>query len=224
MYLICIFISVGMCISCVYSRENSLTMSAYDPPSPPFYYSPHQRLLVRLPDHLLTLAVPVIAYWSLSLVFHVFDLSGWKWLDKYKLHESEELRKRNLVQRSEVVFAVIFQQIIQTLMGFLWLQEEVDTTNAARAALVIKGLQRWQSILEVLAHQFHFHFETAKAAWFMYWWAVPLFQFLFAMYVSLSLSLSLSLFSPVSMTFSQVHYRHMAIFPSPCHACESIPV
>lgn len=193
-------------------------MSAYDPPSPPFYYSPHQRLLVRLPDHLLTLAVPVIAYWSLSLVFHVFDLSGWKWLDKYKLHESEELRKRNLVQRSEVVFAVIFQQIIQTLMGFLWLQEEVDTTNAARAALVMKGLQRWQSILELLAHQFHFHFETAKAAWFMYWWAVPLFQFLFAMYVSLSF------FSPVSTTFSQVHHRHMAIFPSPCHACESISV
>jgi len=151
-------------------------MSTYDPP---FYYSSSPRLVDNLPDHLLTLAVPVIAYWSLSLVFHALDVSGWKWLDKYKLHESEELKKKNLVRKSEVVFAVIFQQIIQTFMGLLWLQEEVDTTSAARAALVMKGLQRWQRILEPLAGKF-----VVRVAWFMYWWAIPLFQFLSAMYVA----------------------------------------
>jgi len=154
-------------------------MSTYDPP---FYYSSRPRLVDNLPDHLLTLAVPVIAYWSLSLVFHAFDVSGWKWLDKYKLHESEELKKKNLVGRSEVIFAVIFQQVIQTFMGLLWLQEEVDTTSAARAALVMKGLQKWQRIVEPLADKFDLN--VARVAWLIYWWAIPLFQFLFAMYVA----------------------------------------
>jgi len=165
-------------------------MSNYDPP---FYYSSRPHLLANLPDHLLTLAVPVIAYWSLSLIFHAFDVSGWKWLNKYKLHESEELRKKNLVGRSEVVFAVIFQQIIQTFMGLLWLQEEVNTTSAARAALAMKGLQRWQRILEPLAGKLDF--RVARAAWFMYWWAIPLFQFLFAMCVAFLLLVNESFIS-----------------------------
>jgi sphinganine C4-monooxygenase len=152
--------------------------------------------------------MPIIAYWSLSLFFHALDISGWKWLDKYKIHESEEVRRKNLVSRTEVVFAVIFQQVIQTLMGLVWLDEEV---NSGGYANVVKGLQRWERLLEpsvdrVLAVLGELQALVgggdvlgagasggaavggkeevlARIAYFMYWWGVPAFQFFAAMYV-----------------------------------------
>ncbi|KXN81519.1 Sphingolipid C4-hydroxylase SUR2 [Leucoagaricus sp. SymC.cos] len=145
---------------------------------PPFYYSPRHRLIDNAPDHLVTLAVPIIAYWSLSLIFHVLDMSGWKWLDKYRIHESEEVKKRNLVGRTEVVLAVIFQQVIQTLMGLVWLEEEIIVPGG-RAMVVKEGLK---SGIVTASSVVGKEEMIAKAAWFMYWWGVPIFQFFAAMF------------------------------------------
>ncbi|KAJ3558631.1 hypothetical protein NP233_g11470 [Leucocoprinus birnbaumii] len=186
---------------------NTTSAISYDPP---LYYSPRQRLVDNVPDHIVTLAVPIIAYWSLSLFFHALDMSEWKWLEKYRIHEAEEIKKRNLVGRTEVVLAVIFQQIIQTALGYVWLEEEVHSGAASRAAVVAEGLKRWERLLEpavekvvgviagvgagvvkssstsgggVLGAIAGGKEEVlAKAAWFMYWWGIPLFQFFFAMF------------------------------------------
>ncbi|KAI0636126.1 hypothetical protein C8Q77DRAFT_620869 [Trametes polyzona] len=57
----------------------------------PYYYTPRSAIVDRLPDHYLALAVPVVAYWALGLVFHLLDISGWKWLDRYRIHDSAEV-------------------------------------------------------------------------------------------------------------------------------------
>ncbi|KAF9449950.1 sphingosine hydroxylase [Macrolepiota fuliginosa MF-IS2] len=144
---------------------------------PPFYYSQRPRLIDGVPDHHVTLAVPILAYWSLSLFFHLLDISGWKWLERYRIHESEEVKKRNLVGRGEVILAVVFQQIIQTMMGFVWLEEEaIGGGGKGTSAMteVVNGLQRWERLLEPEI--------IARVAWFMYWWGVPVFQFFLAMF------------------------------------------
>ena len=146
----------------------------------PFYYSQERYLIHGVPDYIPTLAAPVIAYWCLSLFFHALDISGWKWLEKYRIHDSEEIQARNLVTRTEVVWAVILQQVIQTALGLISLSDKFTHVNHAQQ------LRRVASFLDSLA------FTTfgerispnilVHAANFLYWWGVPIFRFLGAMY------------------------------------------
>jgi sphinganine C4-monooxygenase len=158
------------------SHDGSL---CFAPNTFPFYFSPKPALVAGISDTILTLAAPVLAYWSLSLFFHCLDISEWKWLDKYRIHESSEVKARNLATRSQVVWAVLFQQLIQTALGFVWLAEDAGHINHVRELrrlaasmepiLAIPGIQMSPQLL-------------ASAAQFVYWWGIPGFQFLSAMY------------------------------------------
>jgi sphinganine C4-monooxygenase len=147
----------------------------------PFYYSQKPYLIHGIPDYILTLIAPVIAYWGLSLFFHALDISGWKWLEKYRIHDSEEVQARNLATRSEVVWAVILQQVIQTALGLISLSDE--STHVVNHA---QQLRRVASFLDSLAFTMFGERITpyilVHAANFLYWWGVPTFQFLSAMY------------------------------------------
>ena len=148
----------------------------------PVYHISRQSLIHPIPDRLLTLASPIIAYWSLSLFFHYLDTCDWKCLEKYRIHPSEEVKSRNLVSRSQVVWAVIFQQVIQTIMGLFWLSDE--SPGAVNHALKIHEI----------AGVLHPFVEGAlgggerpcvvlEVASFVYWWGIPIAQFFGAMYV-----------------------------------------
>ncbi|KAI9064149.1 sphingosine hydroxylase [Trametes sanguinea] len=152
----------------------------------PFYYTPRTALVSWLPDHLLALAVPVIAYWALSIYFHILDISGWKWLDKYRLHESEEVKSRNLVSKMDVLKAVIVQHVIQTIVGLYWVEEqptgaEVDhianmlrlAGPLARFVKFVCGEQYGQQLLST---------NGAQALYTLYWWAIPAVKFLLGMF------------------------------------------
>jgi sphinganine C4-monooxygenase len=147
----------------------------------PCYYSQNPYLIHGVPDYILTLAAPVIAYWCLSLFFHALDISGWKWLEKYRIHDSEEVQARNLATRIEVVWAVILQQVIQTALGLITLSDE--STHVVSHA---QQLRRVASFLDFLAFATFGERITpyilVHAANFLYWWGVPMFQFLGAMY------------------------------------------
>ena len=147
----------------------------------PFYYSQKPYLIHGIPDYILTVAAPVIAYWCLSLYFHVLDVSGWKWLEKYRIHDSEEVQARNLVTRSEVVWAVILQQVIQTALGLISLSDE-----SSHVVSHAQQLRRVASFLDFLAFTTFGERITpyilVHAANFLYWWGVPTVQFLGAMY------------------------------------------
>lgn len=146
----------------------------------PFYFSPKPALVVGFSDTILALGAPILAYWSLSLFFHGLDLSEWKWLDKYRIHESSEVKARNLATRSQVVWAVLFQQLIQTALGLVWLAEDAGHINH------IRELQRLAASMEsILARVLGIPMNPqllASATQFVYWWGIPVFQFLSAMY------------------------------------------
>ncbi|KAI0372805.1 sphingosine hydroxylase [Pilatotrama ljubarskyi] len=153
----------------------------------PFYYTPRTSLVSWLPDHLLTLAVPVVAYWALSIFFHILDTSGWKWLDRYRLHESEEVKSRNLVSRGQVFWAVIFQQFVQTALGLWWIEEmpvgaDVDhlanmlrlAEPMARAVTLVFGEKTGSQILAT---------QGAEGLYTLYWWAIPSAKFFLGMFI-----------------------------------------
>jgi sphinganine C4-monooxygenase len=153
----------------------------------PFYYVGSRSLLDIMPDHYLSLAAPVVAYWAASLLFHLLDISNARWLDKYRIHESAEVKSRNLASRWDVFTAVVLQHLIQTATGMWWMEDK-PTGDAvehlvplvARAPLLLSlirglfgdklGAQLWSTYGHQLAYG-------------VYWWAIPIAKLLLGMYV-----------------------------------------
>ncbi|KII85759.1 hypothetical protein PLICRDRAFT_165168 [Plicaturopsis crispa FD-325 SS-3] len=131
-------------------------------PPPPFYYSPAPSVIPSIPDSTLALAAPVIAYWSLSLFFHALDSSHHPWLDRHRIHPSAEVQRRNRATRSQVLAAVLFQQVVQTALGYYWVSDSASTTD-------------WRADLSRL-HASLPSYVGAKTTWWVYWWLIPLAQ------------------------------------------------
>lgn len=94
------------------------TFSAYDlPPLPKYQLTPLPDLIPWLPDNLLALALPFVAYWVVSLFFHFIDV--YDLFPQYRLHTPAELLMRNHASRWDVFRDVILQQVIQTVFGLL---------------------------------------------------------------------------------------------------------
>lgn len=73
-------------------------------------------LIQGLPDGILALIAPVVAYWTFSLFFYILDI--FKLAENYRIHPSEEMLKRNKAGRWEVFREVILQHIIQSVVGY----------------------------------------------------------------------------------------------------------
>lgn len=152
--------------------------------SSPFYHTTKPHVLDSVSDEMLSLIAPVVVYWVYSLFFHFLDSQNWSFLHKYRIHESEEVKSKNLVSRTAVVWAVLFQQVIQTALGVYWMNgvpEEIDSplTNVSSiqngvtlAARILLGERTATSFLQKLGPQ---------TVWFLYWWGIPLAQLVFAM-------------------------------------------
>lgn len=89
---------------------------AYDlPPLPSYTLSAREPLLPPIPDNILSLILPIVAYWGMSMIYHFLDVNNY--FEQYRLHTPAELSKRNRVTRWEVVRDVVLQQVVQTLAG-----------------------------------------------------------------------------------------------------------
>lgn len=86
------------------------------PPLPSYTLTPREPLLAPIPDNILALILPIVAYWGLSMVYHFIDV--YDLFPQYRLHTPAEVLKRNHVTRWDVVRDVILQQIVQTIAGF----------------------------------------------------------------------------------------------------------
>ena len=165
-----------------------LSASLYDDPLclkstyTPWYYVNKENLIDGYADYYLAIAAPVLAYWSLSLFFHYLDTRTWKWLDKYRIHPSAEVASKNTVSRTAVVWAVILQHIIQTMLGLWWLSEgkERVTDHAVPVKSLALTLRPVLALVGLADHN-----TLLKAAELVYWWGIPVFQLFAAMYVSL---------------------------------------
>ena len=94
------------------------------PPLPEYELQPKPDLLPLISDKLLTLILPVVAYWTLSMLFHWIDMNDY--FSHYRLHTPAEVLKRNHVSRWEVVRDVIIQQVLQIGMGTVLNMTEPD--------------------------------------------------------------------------------------------------
>lgn len=155
----------------------------------PFYYSPGPTVFPGISDQATSLAAPVIAYWVTSIFFHMLDTSGWKWLEKYRLHESSEVTSRNLATRAQVIKAVIFQQCIQTLLGVFWMTEGHGDRMDHAAAMhkLLYGTAKvlgW--FLDAKTVQGLLDAGGSEYVYICYWWSTPIMQFLLAAYVPFS--------------------------------------
>ena len=120
--------------------------TAYDLPSlPSFIETTRPSLIPGVSDVLLQLLLPIVAYWTVSIFFHILDTNDI--LSQYRLHTPAELTKRNHVSRYEVVRDVIIQQIIQTIFGLTVAAFDPpemtgkDDYNVAVWALRLRSLQ-----------------------------------------------------------------------------------
>ena len=87
------------------------------PVIPPYTLNPVPRLLPWISDFHLSLLLPVTAYWFMSLVFWFIDRKNY--FSQYRLHTPAEFKQRNRVPVTEVLRAIVLQQIIQTGLGLL---------------------------------------------------------------------------------------------------------
>ncbi|GKZ35574.1 hypothetical protein AbraIFM66950_006273 [Aspergillus brasiliensis] len=85
------------------------------PPLPAYTLTPRPPVLAPIPDNILALILPIVAYWALSMVYHFIDVNDY--FPQYRLHTPAEVLKRNRVTRWEVVRDVLLQQVVQTLAG-----------------------------------------------------------------------------------------------------------
>lgn len=156
------------------------------PSSYPFYYAPRASLLSWISDKDLSLLVPVVVYWAASLVFHLIDVSGLPFFERHRIHEPEEITKRNRVTVKAVIVAVAFQHAIQTALGLYWLDEAEAVKEAfadhnaalqryavwvSRAAFAALGPKYGTRALRSCG---------AEVTSWLYWWGVPIVQFFFA--------------------------------------------
>ncbi|ORY59147.1 fatty acid hydroxylase superfamily-domain-containing protein [Pseudomassariella vexata] len=87
------------------------------PPLPQFELYEVPNLIPWFPDFYLSLVAPVIAYWILSIFFHIVDIYDiWP---QYRLHTPAEITSRNRASRYEVCRDVLIQQGIQMVVGVI---------------------------------------------------------------------------------------------------------
>ncbi|GAD94281.1 sphinganine hydroxylase Sur2, putative [Paecilomyces variotii No. 5] len=115
------------------------------PPLPAYTLTPRPPLFAPIPDNIVALMLPIIAYWAVSMIFHLIDV--YDLFPQYRLHTPAEVLKRNHVTRWDVVRDVVLQQVIQTLAGLVLSQfdgveytgrEEYDVAVWARRIRIVQ--------------------------------------------------------------------------------------
>ena len=118
------------------------TTDDHIPPLPSYTLSPLPPISPIVSDQLFALLIPIVAYWVVSLGFHILDVYDLG--SKYRLHTPAEVLKRNHVTRGEVLRDVLLQQLIQTVFGLaIGMLDPVETIgrelyDLARLARLIR--------------------------------------------------------------------------------------
>lgn len=94
---------------------------------PPVIILPRPSLINGIPDGILALIAPIVAYWAYSTFFHLVDV--YELAEKYRIHPSEEELKKNRATMSDVIKDVILQHIIQSIVGYLFYKLDPPPTT-----------------------------------------------------------------------------------------------
>ncbi|KAJ5509939.1 Fatty acid hydroxylase [Penicillium expansum] len=58
------------------------------PPLPTYTLTAQKNLLAPLPDNVLSLILPVVAYWGMSMIYHFLDVNDY--FVEYRLHTPQK--------------------------------------------------------------------------------------------------------------------------------------
>ncbi|GAA5920670.1 hypothetical protein JCM1841_002886 [Sporobolomyces salmonicolor] len=151
----------------------------------PWYNTDRVEFVLGISDKYLSVLVPLAAYWAFSLFFHILDKLQLDCLERYRIHEPEEVTSKNRVTVREVVVAVLFQQLLQTAMGVWWLEDDDPVFDDA-AELNRFGRKVAKAVIAVagtsLGGDFMAQYGRQATSW-VYWWGVPIAQFAWAAFV-----------------------------------------
>lgn len=117
-----------------------------------------------IPDTLVALAAPIIAYWIYSIYFHIIDV--YQLLEQYRIHPSEEQLSKNRVTLPIVIRDVIFQHIIQTFTGIIVYQFETPLNTGYENFL----LWEWRQSLP--------NFIPTILIYLFYWYGLSIIKIL----------------------------------------------
>jgi len=109
-------------------------------------------------DSALALVAPLVVYWVYSLFFHFLSKAEIAWVERYRIHDPEEMQ-RNKVSVTEVIQGVVLQHVLQTILGFLVLDDETASTaativTAERITSVVSKVLRILSIKQIVIEQY----------------------------------------------------------------------
>ena len=149
----------------------------------PFYFAARENLVGDVPDAILALVAPAIAFWIVCLAYTLLDYSGWKWLGSYRIHEPDEIKSRNLVSHSEVIFTIVSQQAMQIVIGLIFpddapkisLSRNVRELEAMESALLGFSQQEFVPNLVICMLAFY----HGEIAYWLYWWIIPVSRLIF---------------------------------------------
>jgi sphinganine C4-monooxygenase len=113
------------------------------------------------------------------------DVSGWRFLEKYRIHDSPEVQSRNRATRLEVVWAVVVQQIIQSILGIFWISDDGHSAGASHR-IKMEGIADFLVAVVNLCiggkmANAVLDERGSDIVYFIYWWGIPVAQFTFAM-------------------------------------------
>jgi sphinganine C4-monooxygenase len=123
------------------SSANSIKMNIAD------------ELITGISDAHLALIIPIVAYWTVSLLYHIIDT--YDILPQYRSHLSAEVAKRNRVGRWECLRDVVGQQILQTAAGLLYIrfsptEQTITPTAESSVKTLTLGVEHVQHAISPL--------------------------------------------------------------------------
>lgn len=166
--------------------HNSTLLSCMRPTEldAPFYYTARPHLSSWITDRHLSLLAPIAIYWVLSTVFHILDTLELPYFERHRIHESATVKSRNRATFWQVIWAVIAQQIVQTIVGLMLIDsDEVimrDEVLADHVAAMGRIAPRVADVVMLAvgpatgARFLEKHGQQVVN--FAYWWAIPAIQ------------------------------------------------
>ena len=148
----------------------------------PFYYSPSPSLIRGVSDNILILLLPIVAYWLYSLLFYLLDTAGWEWPQKHRINSSEKGKSRNIPTGSQVFWGVVFQQVLQTILGLFWLSDKGSHLMDHQAELLRITYTIGPTMHKVMGEA-QTNVLLPDIAYFVYWWGIPIAKLATAMHV-----------------------------------------
>lgn len=131
-------------------------------------------------DEVMSVWVPVVAYWVYSLAFHFLMKAQLPFFEKYRIHTVEDMTNRNRVSLSRVLVMVSLQQLIQVILGLLVITPKDPVLLALKEQATLRRLEN------IVGSMASFFIEDTAVisdlgARFLYYIARPVAQFLAGM-------------------------------------------